>query len=231
MQDSPFTYFIRGNHEDFNYLASFSKPSAVDPWHKIFFIPDGHTVNIIDNYSLNLQPLVIGGFGGIPPSQEQRMRGKIARKKYRKSQQNTCCDLRFFNESFIKSAFDGLEKVDILLTHAGPKFPNLPEGSALISELAERVKPRVHLFGHHHKVVGPCKGPGDSLLVGLEHLNFTNSGELTQGSWGILSINEKYTEFIFPSSENFECLRTLRHGSYRSLLTPGIAIPTLPHII
>jgi hypothetical protein len=29
---APKTYFVRGNHEDFEYLGKFSKPTPIDPW-------------------------------------------------------------------------------------------------------------------------------------------------------------------------------------------------------
>ena len=32
----PVTAFIRGNHEDFDYLARFSAPEAVDPWQRLW---------------------------------------------------------------------------------------------------------------------------------------------------------------------------------------------------
>ncbi|TGO01964.1 hypothetical protein PN36_33045, partial [Candidatus Thiomargarita nelsonii] len=124
---------------------------------------------------------------GIPPSTEHRARGKKARQKYRKAHRHGSTLSRFFSEADCHSAFNQSEKIDILMTHAGPQCPDLQSGSIYLTELAKRIRPKVHLFGHHHQVVEPCQGPGNSLLVGLEHLDFNKKGELKEGAWGILT--------------------------------------------
>ncbi len=211
-QNTPNTYFIRGNHEDFDYLGSFSQPTTVDPWQRLHFIPDGQQVNLFK------PEVTIGGFGGIPPSTEHRGRGKKARKKYRQAFDMASYDPRFFSEDLVKSAFNNSEKIDILMTHAGPQCPELMNGSIYLAELAKRISPKVHLFGHHHQVVKPCQGPGNSLLVGLEHLNFNTNGELQKGAWGILTLSEDSVKFSFSSPQNLPFLKTVKRETYRSLL-------------
>ncbi len=218
-QSAPTTYFVRGNHEDFDYLGEFTKPSAVDPWHKIWFIPDGHALDLSTNHSNVTEMPRVAGFGGIPPLQEKRLRGKAARERYRKAKRSGYLDPRFFSITSLEKLSPRLEKADILLTHAGPECQELPDGSPFLRRLAERIKPKVHLFGHHHKVIGPCEGPGGTLLVGLEHLNFTNFGNLIQGSWGILSFSKESVSFSFMSKRVFENYGRIERESYRSLLS------------
>jgi len=209
-QNTPNTYFIRGNHEDFDYLGSFSMPETVDPWQRLHFIPDGQQITLFKHS----ERITLGGFGGIPPSTEHRARGKKARQKYRKAHRHA--DPRFFSEAH--SAFNQSEKIDILMTHAGPQCPDLQTGSIYLTELAKRIRPKVHLFGHHHQVIGPCQGPGNSLLVGLEHLDFNKNGELKEGAWGILTLSGDSANLTFSSPKNFPFLKTLKRETYRSLL-------------
>ena len=213
-QNALSTYFIRGNHEDFDYLNSISRQKTVDPWQCLHFIPDGQQVTLF-------KPdchIVIGGFGGIPPSTEQRKRGQTARQKYRKACHKASYDPRFFSEDLVMSAFYDCGKIDILMTHAGPQCPELQSGSIYLAELAKRIRPKVHLFGHHHQVVGPCQGPGNSLLVGLEHLNFNKNGEVKEGAWGILTLSGESPNFTFSSPKNMPFLKTVKRETYRSLL-------------
>jgi len=133
---------------------------------RLHFIPDGQQITLFKHS----KRITIGGFGGIPPITELRARGKKARKKYRKAHRHVSVDPRFFSEADCHSAFKKSEKIDILMTHAGPQCSDLQSGSIYLAEPAKRIRPKVHLFGHHHQVIGPCQGAGNSLLVGLEHL-------------------------------------------------------------
>jgi hypothetical protein len=212
-QNTPDTYFIRGNHEDFDYLNSIAMQETVDPWQRLHFIPDGQQVTLFEQ-----NHIIIGGFGGIPPSTEQRKCGKTARQQYRKACHKANCDPRFFSEKLMRSAFDDCEQIDILMTHAGPECPELAKGSIQLAGLARRIKPRVYLFGHHHQVIGPCQGPGDSLLVGLEHLSFNKKRALKEGAWGILTLSFDSAAFTFSSEKTLNFLKAVKRDNYRSLL-------------
>ena len=67
-------------------------------------------------------------------------------------------------------------------TPAPPTRPGI-EGSEDLGRLARQWRPRAHLFGHHHRQVGPVE-TDDGLLVGLEHLEFLADGRIRPGSWG-----------------------------------------------
>ena len=136
----------------------------------------------------------------------------------RKAHRQAGIDPRFFSEVKAFSAFNQSEKIDILMTHAGPQCAELQTGSIILAKLAERIRPTVHFFGHHHQVIGPCQGPGHSLLVGLEHLDFNKNGELKEGAWGILTLAENLANFVFSSPKNLPFLKTIKRETYRSLL-------------
>lgn len=204
-------YFVRGNHEDFEHLAAFPRPQAVDAAGRIIYIPDGQSLALGDG-------LLLGAFGGIPPSTEARGRGRSARDRFRKAGRRAQLGPERFTEEQMRRAFKRRAAPDILMTHAGPACSAFPRGSSLLAELAERVRPGVHLFGHHHAVVGPERGPGGALLVGLEHLCFDRGGALKAGSWGALEMAPGgVAAFRFPTDQDFAWLPRLRRESYRSL--------------
>ncbi len=173
-------HWIRGNHEDFEYLEHFRVPSPVDPWGRLHFIPDGTSTEVAG--------LRIGGLGGMAPREKPpRGRGKKARKKHRSRRH--LVDPRAFTSRQVESAFAG-EGLDILLTHAAPETADTPWGSRDLLRLAARTRPRLFLFGHHHVQLGPVTGPAGCVLIGLDHLEFRR-GQLQTGSWGILDIGDQ----------------------------------------
>jgi Calcineurin-like phosphoesterase len=214
-QQAPTTYFVRGNHEDFDYLGNFNTPSAIDPGQKIWFIPDCQTLKVErDNLAVK-----VAAFGGIAPRQETLTRGKSARDEYRKAQKIGKSEPRFFSKNSIDCILTELQGADILITHAGPYSLDLPTGSILLEQLAQKLQPRVHLFGHHHQVIDRQNSPNGSLSIGLEHLEFDRHGKLKYGSWGILAIAPASLSFYFMSPDIFPILDKINRHNYRSLLT------------
>ncbi len=214
-RQSPPTYFVRGNHEDFEYLGQFTQPTAIDPWDKIWFIPDNRVVKI----GTEDRSVRVGAVGGIASRQEERsVRGKLARQKYRKAQKISNSEPRFFSETNIKNLPADLQHVDILMTHAGPQCAELPTGSVFLDRLAKHIQPRVHLFGHHHQVIYRSADLDCGLTVGLEHLEFDRHGRLKDGSWGILSISSASLSFQFMTPELLPILDRLSRTNYRTLV-------------
>jgi len=203
--------FIRGNHEDFDYLAAVQQPAALDPWQRLIYLPDGHTMDI-QGHGVTVR---IAGFGGVPPTVEQRGRGKRERASFREAQRRAARAPRRFTLEQADAAFPDAA-IDILLTHAGPRCPAMPFASPTLARLAERVHPRVHLFGHHHRVVGPTTGPGGSLLVGLEHLEFVDDGRLRPGSCGLLTITARDAAFRFFHQDTDPWLADISKDTYRA---------------
>jgi len=205
LADCPWSVvWCRGNHEDFDYLAGFRSPTPVDPWGKLVFVPDAQVEE--------LAGVRIGALGGKEPRREERGRGRKARKAYRKTTGRF--DPRCFTERDAATAFPA-GGVDVLLTHAGPRSTESDWGSTELAELAERVRPRVHLFGHHHVTFGPIWGPGDAVLIALDHLEFRR-GQLRPGGWGILELSDDAVAFTWGEELPFNSGVT-REG-YRSLL-------------
>lgn len=211
LTDAP-VLFVRGNHEDFEYLAKFVGPSTIDPFGRITFIPDGKIVRLALDETTAVR---VGGFGGVAPTMETRGRGKNAREAFRKAQRAAQLDPRRFTEDDVQYAFTG-ERPDILLTHAGPRSQALLQGSRLLGALVERARPRVHLFGHHHQVVGPSDN-GATLTAGLEHLEFDQDDLVRYGSFGIVEWSEEDVHFHFVTEVDHPWLEKLNARNYRTV--------------
>lgn len=202
---APPVLFIRGNHEDFDWLAGFSRPAAVDPWGRVTFLPDGQIAD------LEVQdapaPLRVAGFGGIHPIVEEQGRGPKAREAWRQAARRAAADPRRFTADDVEKAFQRCGPVEVLLTHAGPRGEHLPEGSLLLGALAGRLRPRAHFFGHHHRAVAPRVVGGATLTAGLDHLEHDRSGQLRHGCWGVLRIEAAGLDFEYADRARLPWLR------------------------
>ena len=133
------TYFVRGNHEDFDFLKT-RKNKPIDP--------HGMIVNVEGPLQLEDEcgdVCRIYGLGGIQPESaaytnhpEKAGREYISEREFRNA-------LNYCNA----------HKFQILLTHDGPVGYSLARkpdvGSQWIAELVAKAKPRVHFFGHYNK--------------------------------------------------------------------------------
>jgi len=199
--------WMRGNHEDFEYLDQFRSPTAVDPWGRLIYVPDGTETTVAG--------LRIGAIGGKGRPSVDRGRGKSARKAYRKSQHRD--DPSWLSERIAGNAYsDGL---DILLTHAGPAEV-LRFGSPHLAAAARRIRPRIHLFGHHHIQHGPASGPGGATVIGLDHLEFIGH-RIQNGCWGILEVDGEDVRWTW--GDTFRWASQLSPNGYRSWI-PSLSI-------
>jgi Icc-related predicted phosphoesterase len=144
-------YFIRGNHEDFNWLDSMctdSKDSIVnvDPFGIFHYVIDG---TVLSQKSINIAFL-----GGIETEKCER-------------------------KSINASAYEKLMQldpgaIDILITHDAPygvasSYTGITQGSQLITELINKIQPRYLIAGHYHHLNGPTNF-GNTIYLGLNIL-------------------------------------------------------------
>ena len=194
--------WIRGNHEDFNYLARFHAPAAVDPWQRLIFLPDGQ--------QFTLAGVRVGAMGGIAP--------RLGRGRRKHQSEPDDSDPRLIPRQLIHTTFVDTTP-DILLTHAGPKVAGVSDGSDLLVTLCQRIRPTVHVFGHHHLSLGPLPGPGGSTLIGLDHLDF-RLGNLRPRCWGILELRD--TQVRWTWGDDFDWTTPLSRKNYRYLLSANL---------
>ena len=133
----PPIHFVRGNHEDFDFLQQLSVDEStgsakVDPFDLIRYVPDG-TV-------LRLGGLNVAFLGGIEVDSR---------------------DARAIDEAAYDSLIRlGTGLIDVLVTHEVPYGQSLGYrgdnwGSKLIKRLIEETQPTFHVAGHVHHVSGP----------------------------------------------------------------------------
>ena len=128
-------YFIRGNHEDMAWLAglrneSRSESTPVDPFDLIHYVPDG-TVLEIDGFR-------VGFLGGV----------EYGAEPHTKIEQDAL------------DAISSAGRLDLLVTHDGPYGIGTghyggTQGSRVLTDLIERIRPRHWAGGHYHHMIGP----------------------------------------------------------------------------
>jgi hypothetical protein len=158
-------FWIKGNNEDFDFVAA--QPAGGGTIPHLHYIPNGVSVNAPDGFML-------AGLGGtfaptwyekpaseLPPApaQTRRQAGRAGTGTKSATKQD---DKR---RHFVHEEVDAgkqLTGIDIFLSHeaarpflltprrtTGPSRP-LDAGKTPINEVLAGMRPRLHLFGHHH---------------------------------------------------------------------------------
>jgi Icc-related predicted phosphoesterase len=144
--DAPL-YWIKGNNEDFNRIAAGDFP------HGLHYIPNGSATSI--------GGLRVAGLGGtFAPTMYEVAPGELPHPKKGTAKATELADRR---RHFVRAEVEAcsrLRDVDILLTHEAPRpfrvsapggRPGNDAGKTPINEVLAAMKPRLHLFGHHHR--------------------------------------------------------------------------------
>ena len=142
--DAPL-FFIKGNNENFDTIASAALPE------NLHFIPNAIRVEI--------GGVVVVGLGGtFAPTWYETAATDLPHPKKGSARATELADKRrhFVREEV--EACKAMRDVDIFLTHEAAKpFRPIPggrgpdAGKAQINEVLASMKPRLHLFGHHHR--------------------------------------------------------------------------------
>jgi hypothetical protein len=166
-------YFIKGNNEDFDVLsqAAASHPLAAT----LHYLPNGgpHQVG----------PWRVAALGGTfapswyhtPPSSLPPSLGRRTSSTAVKLGKSRDDKRRHFVRDEVVTC-KALEGIDLLLTHEAPRpfYPagrRIDAGKTVINEVLATIRPRLHLFGHHHEFT-------DSIRQGLRSIGLdvvTNS--------------------------------------------------------
>ena len=131
-------YWIKGNNEDFDFVAA--QPAGGGTLPNLHYIPNG--------ISVQAHGLTLVGLGGTfaptwydkPASELRRLSPRDDRRRH------------FVHEEI--DACQALQGVDIFLSHEAARPFALPRvkdaGKTPINEALSGMRPRLHLFGHHH---------------------------------------------------------------------------------
>jgi Calcineurin-like phosphoesterase superfamily domain len=150
---APF-YFIKGNNEDFDVLAASVKGEPLAP--NLHYLKNGgpHIAG----------PWRIAALGGtfapswyntpasaLPPSKGRRASGggslKLGKSRDDKRR-------HFVRDEVV--ACKALTNIDLFMTHEAPRpfYPagrRIDAGKTVLNDVLAAMKPRLHLFGHHHE--------------------------------------------------------------------------------
>jgi hypothetical protein len=137
--------FIRGNHEDLAWLATLPPDGRADPFDLFRYAADGAR--------LELGGWRLGLIGGVEPFDPN-------------DGPETAVD-RAAAERLLAGG-----PLDALVSHDGPRgigtsYYGLVQGSPVVSELVARLRPRVHVAGHYHHLIGP-RPHGETTYLGLD---------------------------------------------------------------
>lgn len=140
--DAPL-YSIQGNNENFDCMAGGDLPL------NLHFIPNG-TSTVIEG-------LRVAGLGGtFAPTMYEMHPADLPHPKKSTAKATEQADRR---RHFVRAQVDACKRmkdIDILLTHEAPRpfrVKGNDAGKTPINEILGAMKPRLHLFGHHHRFV------------------------------------------------------------------------------
>ena len=140
--DAPL-YWIKGNNENFDLIASGDLPDG------LHYIPNG-TLRIVEG-------LRVAGLGGTyAPTMYETPASELPHPKKGSAQATELADRR---RHFVRAEVEACQQmkdIDILLTHEAPRPFRVggrghDAGKTPINEILAAMKPRLHLFGHHHR--------------------------------------------------------------------------------
>jgi Icc-related predicted phosphoesterase len=144
-------YWIHGNNDNFDAIASGDLPDD------LIHIDNGSSVEICHQGEPVIQ--VAGLDGTFAPTWYETSAADLPHPRKGSAKATELADKR---RHFVRDEVDRLtplrDTIDILLTHEAPKpFRPFPggrgpdAGKAQINEILAAMKPRLHLFGHHHR--------------------------------------------------------------------------------
>jgi Icc-related predicted phosphoesterase len=139
--DAPL-YWIKGNNENFDLIASGDLPAGHH------HIPNGTLHSIAG--------LRVAGLGGtFAPTVYEMAASELPHPKKGTPKATELADRR---RHFVREEVEAcrrMKDVDILLTHEAPRPFRVGRGNDAgktpINEILAAMKPRLHLFGHHHR--------------------------------------------------------------------------------
>jgi hypothetical protein len=147
-------YFIKGNNEDFDVLAAAMTGKPISP--TLHFLPNGGP-HIVGAWRI----AALGGTyapswyhtpaSQLPPSRGRKS-GAAASLKLGKSRDDK--RRHFVRDEVV--ACKQLTHIDLFLTHEAPRpfYPagrRIDAGKTVLNDVLAAMKPRLHLFGHHHE--------------------------------------------------------------------------------
>jgi uncharacterized protein len=159
--------WIKGNNEGFDVVSALATGESPAP--NLEYLPNGVVREVLG--------LRIAGLGGtFAPTWYDTDPARLPHPVKRTMKATALADKR---RHFVRGEVDALKQAggaDILLTHEAPRpfrVGRMEAGKAPINEVIGGLRPRLHLFGHHHRwaelAVEGCRSVGLE-LASASHL-------------------------------------------------------------
>jgi len=134
-------YWIKGNNEDFDVVAGYKAPPYC-------YISNGEAVTI--------DGLRVAGLGGtFAPTMYDLTAAELPHPKKSTPKATELADRR---RHFVREEVErckAMSNIDIFLSHEAPRPFRSPRGNdagkTQINEVVAAMRPKLHLFGHHHR--------------------------------------------------------------------------------
>ena len=134
-------HWVKGNNEGFDRIAAGALPD------NLHYLPNAQTRDV--------NGLRVAGLGGtFAPSWYETPAVDLPHPKKGSAQATGLADKR---RHFVREEVEAcrtLRGIDVFLTHEAPrpfKVGRIEAGKAAVNEVLEALRPRLHLFGHHHR--------------------------------------------------------------------------------
>jgi Icc-related predicted phosphoesterase len=134
-------HFIKGNNEGFDAIADGRLPANV------FYLPNA-TMRTIDGVRVT-------GLGGtFAPSWYETPAAELPHPRKGTAKATELADKR---RHFVREEVEtckAMERIDLFMTHEAPRpyrVGRMDAGKTAVSEILSAARPRLHLFGHHHR--------------------------------------------------------------------------------
>ena len=135
-------HFIKGNNENFDVLASGTLPA------NLVFLPNAAPIQI--------DRVRVAGLGGtFAPTWYEARAADLPHPVKSTAKATEAADKRRHFVAEEVAACKALGPIDLFLTHEAPRpyrvGKGIDAGKTAVNEVLAALKPRLHLFGHHHR--------------------------------------------------------------------------------
>ena len=134
-------FFIKGNNENFDVLASGALPA------NLHYVPNAVAIRVGD--------LSVAGLGGtFAPTWYETAPENLPHPRKGTARATELADKRRHFVRAEVTACREMREVDIFLSHEAPRpyrVGRMDAGKTAINEVLAGLQPRLHLFGHHHR--------------------------------------------------------------------------------
>ena len=134
-------YWIKGNNENFDAIAAGELPDG------LHYLPNAEVIE-------PERVRVVGLGGTLAPSWYDTPVAELPHPRKSTARATELADKR---RHFVREEVDAcrrLRNIDVFLTHEAPhpyKVGGIEAGKTPVNEVLAAVRPRLHLFGHHHR--------------------------------------------------------------------------------